>query len=44
MDGQIYPAKGEGHWFFQHTFNAGEYQKIFSIPIIEMKDGEIRII
>jgi ribonuclease J len=25
-----------------HTFNAGEYQKIFSIPVIEIKDGEAR--
>ena len=25
-----------------HTFSGGEYQKHFSEPVIEMKDGEIR--
>ena len=24
-----------------HTFNAGEYKSVFSVPILELKDGEI---
>ena len=24
-----------------HTFNAGDYKNIFSVPVVELKDGEI---
>jgi hypothetical protein len=24
-----------------HTFNAGDYKNIFSVPIVELIDGEI---
>lgn len=25
-----------------HTFNGSDYKKVFSIPVVEMKDGEIK--